>query len=221
MIKFGYVFLALLAASAFLSVLMSDPAENPANDPTVARNQRLTAFTGIVIYVLLVAIAITVIRISSLLTAHYLVGFLLLPPLILKLGSTGYRFVRYYAGSAAFRLAGAPPVLLRFVVAPVLVASTVILFASGIELWLFGLRFGSAWIEAHSISAVVMIAAAAAHVLAHLRRSGDVMLDEISGRGREAISRRSVVLASVVAGSVLAVASLLYASPFTASVAGG
>ena len=221
MIKFGYVFLALLAASAFLSVLRSDPAEHSVNDAEVARNQRLTAFTGIVIYVLLVAVAITVISISSLLTAHYLVGFLLLPPLILKLGSTGYRFVRYYTGSAAFRLAGAPPVLLRFVVAPLLVASTVIVFASGIELWIFGLRFGSAWIEAHTISAVVMVLAAAAHVVAHLRRSGDVMVDELSGRGREAISRRSVVLASVVAGSVLAVASLLYASPFTASVAGG
>jgi hypothetical protein len=221
MIKFGFVFLALLAAAALGSMVMSNPPEVTVDDPAVARNRRLTASTGLIVYALLVGIAATLFNIRDLLTAHYVVGLLLLPPVILKMGSTGYRFVRYYAGSGAFRLAGAPPVLLRFVVAPVLVASTLVVFATGVELWLFGLRFGSGWIEAHTISAVLMVLATAAHVLAHLRRSADLALSDLSTLRSEATSKRSLILASVVAGSVLAIASLLYASPFTVNFAGG
>lgn len=211
----------LLAASALSSLWMSNPAELTLDDRSIARNQRLTALTGFVIYVLLFAIAVTVFNISRLLTAHYLVGFLLLPPVILKMASTGFRFVLYYAGGTRGRLAGAPPLPLRFVVAPVLVVSTVVVFATGLELWLFGLRFGSAWIGAHTVSAVFMVLAAAAHALAHFRRSGDAMVGEVSVRRPEGTSGGSVVLASVVAGAVLAVASLLYASPFSASFVGG
>jgi hypothetical protein len=220
MTKFGFVFVALLAASALGSAVMSRPSEVTPDNPAVVRNQRLTASTGLIVFVLLIAIAATLFNISSLLTAHYVVGFLLLPLVILKMGSTGYRFLRYYAGSAPFRLAGAPPLLLRFLVAPVLVVSTVAVFGTGIELWLFGLRFGSAWIEAHTVSAVFMVLATAAHVLAHLRRSADVTMTEVSDLRREATSRHSLLLAGVIAGAVLAVASLLYASPFSASFAG-
>jgi hypothetical protein len=221
MIKFGFVFLALLAASALASAVKGSGSHVTPEDPAVARNQRLTASTGLIVYVLLVAIAITLFDISGLLAAHYVVGLLLLPLVILKMGSTGFRFVRYYAGSAAFRLAGAPPILLRFLVAPVLVVSTVIVFATGLELWLFGLRFGSGWIEAHAVSSVFMVLATAAHVLAHLRRSADLSLSELSALRREATSGHSLILAGVVAGALLAIASLLYASPFTSSFAGG
>ena len=50
------------------------------------------------------------------------VGLLLIPPVVLKLASTGYRFVRYYAGARAYREKGPPPLPLRLL-APVLVAS--------------------------------------------------------------------------------------------------
>jgi hypothetical protein len=221
MTKFGFVFLVLLAASAFGSVVVTGAREVTLDHPAVARNQRLTALAGLIVFVLLVAIAATLFNISSLLTAHYMVGFVLLPLVGLKMGSTGYRFLRYYAGSAPFRLAGAPPALLRFLVAPILVVSTVVVFATGIELWLFGLRFGSGWIEAHTVSAVFMVLATGAHVLAHLRRSADIAAAELSALRREAPSSHSLILAGVIAGAVLAFASLLYASPFTANLAGG
>ena len=221
MTKFGFVFLVLLAATALWAVFRRPRPRDPGPaDPAVARNESLTALTGLVLYLLLVAVVVTVAGISGLLGAHYLVGFLLIPPVLLKLGTTGYRFWRYYAGGGPFRVAGAPPALLRFVIAPVLVVSTVVVLATGVELWLFGLRFGSAWMPVHTVSAVVMLFAATAHLLAHLRRSGEVFIEEVAGPGRVPAAVRSWVAASLVSGAVLALASLLYASPFPASAAG-
>jgi len=220
MIKFGLVFLLLLGGSALGGLSAVRAGGEGGTDPA-ARNRRLTALTGAAIYLLLVALAVTIVDIRRFLVAHYLVGFLLIPPLALKLGSTGYRFARYYLGDQRFRLAGAPPLLLRFVVAPVLVLSTAAVFATGLELWLFGLQFGSVWITAHTLSAVVMLVAVAAHLLAHTRLSVDAIVDEVAARPSAAISRRSFVVASLVFGAVMAAASLLYASPFTTSFAGG
>ena len=98
--------------------------------------------------------------------------------------------------------------------------STVIVFATGVELWLFGLRFGAAWILAHTLSAVLMVAAVAVHSAAHLGRSAEVARAEIGGHRDKALSRQSLIAASLVAGAALAIASLLYLSPFTTSLGG-
>jgi hypothetical protein len=55
----------------------------------------------------------------GLLSAHMFIGLVLIPPVVLKLCSTGYRMVSYYAGSRAYRLAGPPWTPLRLI-APVL-----------------------------------------------------------------------------------------------------
>ena len=221
MTKFGTVFLVALAGAALVGLAQPRSGGRALVDGPAARNRRLTALAGILVYALLVAIAVTTINIRSFLIAHYLVGFLLLPPVILKLGGTGYRFLRYYSGSEPFRLAGAPPLLLRFLVAPLLVASTTAVFATGLELWLFGLQFGSVWISAHTLSAVIMLVAVGAHLLAHMRLSADVLVDEVAARREAVLSPGSLAVASLVCGAVLAAASLLYVSPFTTSVAGG
>ena len=62
---------------------------------------------------------------------------LIIPPVLLKLGSTGYRFFRYYAGEPRYRRKGPPHLILRLT-APVLVALTVVLLASGIWLAVAG-----------------------------------------------------------------------------------
>lgn len=212
------MFLVLLAAAGAASLAWSPPS--PIHDPGVARNRRLTALTGAPLYVLSIAIVATVLDISGLLAEHYLVGFLLIPPVALKLGSTGYRFARYYAASPPYRLAGAPPLVLRFLIAPLLVASTVVVFVTGLELWLFGLRYGDTWMTAHTLSAVVMMLAMAAHVVSHLRSSVEAVGDATRTAPRSAIGGGSLVLGSVLLGAALAAASLLYASPF-APAAGG
>jgi hypothetical protein len=90
---------------------------------------------------------VTVLSVRRLLPEHLLLGFLLIPPLALKMASTGYRFGRYYNADPESRRAGPPQLLMRLI-APIVVISTVAIFATGIELWLFGLRFGSIWVEA-------------------------------------------------------------------------
>jgi len=231
MIKFGVVFLLVLAGSALTLVIPSRSGPDPSRSGGVETNERLTALTGAPLYVLLALIAVTILFLQSLLPMHYAIGFVLIPPIAVKLGSTGYRFTRYYIGDRAYRLAGAPSLILRLT-GPILVAATLAVFASGIELWLFGLRFGSAWKTAHTLSAVVMIAALGVHMAAHLRRSVTVATEELDaghagddraerGRNDNDPSPRRVVAASIALGIAMAVASFLYATPFPPSAAGG
>jgi hypothetical protein len=65
--------------------------------------------------VLLAVIGLTILRIHSLLSVHLFVGMLLVPPVLLKLSSTGYRFVRYYTENARYRGKGAPELALRVI----------------------------------------------------------------------------------------------------------
>lgn len=221
MIKFGFVFLLFLGGSALFGWGRGEARERQDDRSGPAQNQRLTALNGFVLYVLLVAIAATVLDITQLLPEHYVVGFVLIPPLVLKFSSTGYRLFRYYTRSAPYLLIGAPPLILRLVVAPILVVSTVIVFATGLELWLFGLRFGSVWIFAHTLSAVGMMFAVSAHLVAHMGLSTHLLADEVAARTHVGLwSRQSLIVAGLAAGAVLALASLLYASPFSASIGG-
>lgn len=222
--KFGVVFLVVLLGSALAAAAVPTRGRSLLHlDGGVIANERLTAMAGALLFVLLAALAMTTLSMPGFLPEHYIVGLLLVPPVVLKLVATGYRFARYYMRSVAYRLAGPPPVLMRLVVAPVLVASTFVVFASGIELWLFGLRYGSGWMTAHTLSAVVFMLAAAGHVLWHMRRSAQVTAEEIvpaQTRLGTVLTRRSLLVASLVLGAVLAVSSLFYATPFPPAAVG-
>jgi hypothetical protein len=183
-------------------------------DPGVLANERITSLTGALLVVLLVMIGVTVLSVRQLLPQHFLLGFLLIPPLLLKMASTGYRFVRYYTRDPSYRRTGPPRLLLRLI-APVVVISTVALFVTGIELWLFGLRFGSIWIEAHKLSFMVWLPATGIHVVGHLVQTGEAVAEEVtSGAVDRTLTRRSLVAGSLLAGIVLAIATLSYQSPF-------
>jgi hypothetical protein len=96
-------------------------------------NEMLTTTTAVVLTVLLIGEGVTVIHMDGLVGAHMFIGLALIPPLLLKLASTGYRFARYYTGARAYRAKGPPPLPLR-VLAPALVASTIDIFVSGVLL---------------------------------------------------------------------------------------
>src|SRR6266481_2706971 len=100
-------------------------------------NERLTATAGAVLFLLLAAEGVTILSIRPLLSAHVFIGMLLVPPVALKLATTGWRFARYYRGSPEYRRKG-PPLLPLRLLAPVVVVSTVALFATGITLLLVG-----------------------------------------------------------------------------------
>src|SRR5271165_1616785 len=65
----------------------------------VIGNERLTALTGAVLLVLFLVMLVSTVNLQALLPLHIFVGVLLTGPVIVKLGSTGYRFVRYYTKS--------------------------------------------------------------------------------------------------------------------------
>jgi hypothetical protein len=103
-------------------------------------NERLTTTAAAVLLVLLAVEGATLLSIRSLLSlsVHVFIGMLLIPPVLLKLASTGSRVACYYAGRREYRQKGPPALLMRLLVAPVVVASTAGLFASGVALIVVG-----------------------------------------------------------------------------------
>src|SRR5207248_11693595 len=94
-------------------------------------NERLTSMAGAILIVLLAVLGVTILRIGQLIWVHLLVGLMLLGPLAVKMASTGSRFDRYYTHGQAYRSKGPPQPLMR-AIAPMVVASTVVVFVSGI-----------------------------------------------------------------------------------------
>jgi hypothetical protein len=174
-------------------------------------NERLTALSGATLIALLALLGVTIIDLRPLLWLHLFVGLLLIGPVALKLGSTGYRFMRYYAGSPGYRLRGTPPALLRFFVAPAVVASTVVVFATGVALLLAGPGSRGSLLPLHKISFIVWLAFTSLHVLAHLPATARALSADLGTArafGTPADGRPARILsvaATLVAGSVLAV----------------
>jgi hypothetical protein len=102
-----------------------------------AGNARLTAWIGVVLLVLFGAEMVTLLEVHSLLRWHIVLGIALIPPALLKTGTTLWRFTRYYAGNQPYRRSGPPPLLLR-VLGPLVVLSTLGVLGSGVALIVAG-----------------------------------------------------------------------------------
>jgi hypothetical protein len=179
-----------------------------------AGNSRLTALTALVLLILLAVEGATLLSMQSFLSIHIFVGMLLVPVVGLKLGSTGYRFFSYYTGRLEYVDAGPPPILRRLT-APLLVFSTIGLFATGVALAAFGP--GRPLVPGlHKASFVVWVAAMTVHVLAHVARIPALSALEVRRGGGVGGSRIRLALlaAAVFAGAVLAVATLPLAAPW-------
>ncbi len=113
------------------------------DDPVLARtggpagNARLTAWTGLLILVLSLAELVTLLDVRGYISWHIVLGTLLIPPALLKTGSTGWRILRYYRHDPNYVQAGPPPLLLRLL-GPGVVLSTLGLLGSGLILVLVG-----------------------------------------------------------------------------------
>jgi hypothetical protein len=171
-------------------------------------NERLTSTVGVVLGVLLLVEAATTLSLHDYLSVHIFLGLLLLPPIGLKLASTGWRFVRYYAGSRPYRLKGPPELFLR-VLAPLLVASMVVLFGTGIAFLVVG-HGGGLLLTAHAASFVVFGVLMAVHVLAYLPRVLRHGFSDWRPRARLPAGvalRRYAVVAALAAGVVVGLAT--------------
>ena len=183
-----------------------------------AGNEQLTAVTGVVLILLLAALGVTILRIGGLLNAHMFIGMLLIGPVVLKLASTGYRFVLYYIANPRYRAKGPPATELRLL-APLVVFTTVVVFASGVALLFVGPSARGTLTPIHKVSFVAWLAVTALHVLGHLAEMPRALAadryesrewdDHGSGRGARALA----LAGALVGGLVLA---LLVESQFAA-----
>jgi hypothetical protein len=138
-------------------------ARVPAHTGGVAGNARLT---GAVAVALLAAEGVTIPFIGQLLGPHLFIGLLLIPPVALKLASTGYSFARYYTHDAPYVRKGPPPIILCLL-APAVVLTTVAVFATGVAL-LFAGPPSNTLILVHKVSFITWVAFMSLHVLGHL-----------------------------------------------------
>jgi hypothetical protein len=130
-------------------------------------NELLTSMTGAVLIVLLAVLGITILRIQQLIWLHLFLGLVLIGPFAIKMASTGYRFVRYYTRNPAYRFKGPSGPLMRLT-APIVVASTLVVFATGLLLLIVGPNGRGQYLFLHKASFVIWLGATAVHVLGHL-----------------------------------------------------
>jgi hypothetical protein len=132
-----------------------------------AGNEQLTAATGIVLIVVLAAIGVTIVRIGQLLWLHLFLGLLVIGPVVLKMASTGYRFVRYYTNNQAYRRKGPPEAWLRLI-GPIVVVTTIAVLVSGVVLLFGGPALRDPLVLIHKVAFIAWVAFTALHILGHL-----------------------------------------------------
>lgn len=112
---------------------------NPSSTKTggAAGNLRITAWTGILLLILLFLEGLTLVSIKHFIQWHIILGILMIPPTLLKIATTFWRFARYYSGSKQYKIAGHPPLILR-VLGPFMIISTLSVLATGVALVVLG-----------------------------------------------------------------------------------
>jgi hypothetical protein len=181
--------------------------EEPTRAADPAGNERLTAMTGTVLLVLFVAECLTLLNMGNLLTLHIFLGLLLLGPVGLKIGSTLWRFTRYYTGSAAYVRRG-PPAPLQRVTGPFVILTTVAVLGSGIMLVVEGPGNGP-WGRLHHLSFFIWAAVMLIHLGSYVPKLPRILSGR-ADRARHLLAARTtrwlLLCGSLAAGLALAFA---------------
>lgn len=166
-------------------------------------NEHLTAVVGTLLLIVLAIESATLLNLRALLTEHAFVGMLLIPIVALKLASTGWRMLRYYLRSEEYVRRGPPHLVLRMLVAPLIVVSTVVLFATGVALLALHQTHGTL-VGLHKASFLVWLGATSLHVLPRI-----VILPSIIRRHLPGTALRlGLAGASLLTGLLLATVTL-------------
>jgi len=177
----------------------------------VEGNSRLTGLAAAVLLVLLAAEGATLLSVHRLVTPHIVIGMLLVPPVLVKMGSIGWRFVRYYSGNNAYREKGPPTLLLRLL-GPVVVLLTIVVFGSGIAVLFVPGSLRSQLLFVHKASFVLWFGAMTFHVLGHILDTARLAPADIARRTRRQVqgagARLWTVAGSLVIGAILGIVML-------------
>jgi hypothetical protein len=175
-------------------------------------NERLTAATGVALILILAALGVTVIDLQPLIWEHLFIGLLVIPPVALKLATTGYRFLRYYTGNRPYMRKGPPPILLRLM-GPFVVATSLLVLASGVVLLATGPSARGTWFPIHKVSFIVWLGFIGVHILGHLPSLPEALKGDFAarpntpaylpGRGGRVITLAGVIVAGLVLAIVL------------------
>jgi hypothetical protein len=188
-----------------------------------AGNARLTAWLGVLLLALFLVELVTLLNVDGLLSWHIAVGVLLVPPALVKTGSTGWRIVRYYTGHPAYRQAGPPPMLLR-VLGPLVVLSTLAVLGTGLALIATGpdagrtplltvLGYRITTLTLHQGTFIVWAVATGLHTLGrlapalHILRGPRADGHEVPGRSPRGAGLVTAALVAAVAAAVVLNAS--------------
>jgi hypothetical protein len=150
----------------------ADPVTPTTGGP--AGNSRLTAWIGLSLLLLFLVECATLLSMSGLTAVHIFLGAFLLPLVLLKTATTGWRMVRYYSGAARYVESGPPPLLLRLL-GPVVVIGALAVIGTGLSLVALGqtahqnlftlLGFGVSPITLHQAAFVLWLSSTGLHVL--------------------------------------------------------
>lgn len=157
---------------------------------SVIRNERLTALTGAVLFVLIVTELVITANLHALISVHIFVGVLLAGPLMVKLGSTGYKFFRYYSGSSAYVENGPPHILLRLL-GPLVLITTLAVFISGFGLAIAGPAHEGLFFLAHAASVAMWLPLIAVHIYAHIRKVPRLISEDLGNQPANRVSGRA------------------------------
>ncbi len=174
-------------------------------------NERLTAVVGIVLLILTVVEFATIpLGVHRFMSLHVFVGFVLTPPIVLKLASTGWRFARYYTGTSAYVTQGPPRLPMRLL-APFLVASTIVLFASGVAMGVLHGQPLSIARRLHGPASVLWLVLVGIHVLVYVQRALTSGVEDAAAFAhavRGARARAYLLATAILAGVVLGIATV-------------
>lgn len=197
---------------------LGEPASTSALDERGAEgNARLTALTGLVLTALLIIEGVTILDVRGLLTLHMFVGLMLIPPVLLKMATTTYRFGSYYAHRSAYVHRGPPHVILR-AIGPLVVLSTLAVLGTGVWLLAIGHNDDSV-LTLHQASFIVWVALMTLHFLGHAWESLVIGWRDVSRHGGGPAGRHRG-LRLVTVGVCLAVGVAVAAAAMPASLAG-
>jgi hypothetical protein len=163
-----------------------------------AGNARLTSVTGLVLLVMLAVEGYTILDVQRFITLHVFLGVMLVAPVLLKSGSTLYRFMRYYSGAEAYVRKGPPHPVLR-IIGPLVILSSLTVLGSGLGLLAVNPGQRGILLTLHQASFIVWVGLMTIHVLGHLRGAAIDCWRELRSGRRDPVSRRRAVRLTAVA----------------------